>query len=1374
MRLSKVLPFAAILALLVLLATNLGAGAAGNTGTHYVSIPKGSLASATALGLDPEIAFDYGSYHWLVLSESDFNKLAASGVNYTYVPEAGTVQINDFRFDPLAEGEPRLPEGMRDSDSGPGFRLVQFYGPTNDDWLASLEASGAHVLQYYPHYAFLVWGTEAQVDAAASNTAIRWHGPVHPGYKMNGELLGRSGRVRNVDIFFYNDGNIQGTLDAITALGGNVLQAFPAQPDKAFYDAVVEFDAAQFDSLAQINTVLWFGYLGPNPILDDEMSSQIVAGNYTGGVPFVGYFDYLNDLGFDGSGVTWAVIDTGVDYDHPDLGPRIVGGRDFPGACVTGNPGEDCPAGGHGTHVAGIIGGDATAGYTDGDSFLYGLGVAPNYSIFTTNSLSGGPWPPAGGWQEHSKWSILGGAIGGNNSWTTGEGTNHGYQASERTHDIMVLDGNFDTVDVAEPFIEVFSAGNSGPGGSTLTAPKEAKNLIVTASSLNYRAGNIDGISNSSSRGPAVDGRWVPTIAAPGNTIASTRNDTGGLCATPIGGTDNLYAFCSGTSMAAPHAAGAIVLATEWWRSFNGGDDPSSAMAKALLVNNAIDMAAADIPNIHEGWGRINVTNIISPVVPTLYYDQPVIFGNSGEQWVINGGVIDPTKPFKVTLAWADAPGAVGANPALVNNLDLTVTVDGDTYLGNVFSGGWSNTGGSADTINNLENVFVQNASGSFQVVVDAVNISGDAVLYNGDTTDQGFALVCQNCALVQDFSLVATPSTQDICVGDMALYDVEVASILGFSDPVTLSASDHPAGTTASFSVNPVVPPGTSELTIGNTAGATVGNYTISVVGVAPTSTHTTTVQLNVFDTAATVSLVSPADGTVDTPIDPTFEWSGTGTSYTIEIATDAAFNDIVETDTVMGTTYTSAGLDPETTYYWRVTANNVCGGGTSETWSFTTKPVPPILLVDDDDNSPNVQATYTAALDALGLDYDVWDTNNTDNEPNAAQLSPYEVVIWFTGDEFGGAAGPGGDGEAALGQWLDAGNCLFISSQDYYYDRGKTTFMDTYLGVNTATSDVTQTTVTGAGSVFSGLGPFTLSYLFNNYSDMINPDGAPAELAFSGNAGNAAVNKDGGNYRTTFWGFPWEAINTAANREAALQTFLDWCGELPAYDVNLSGNQSAEGQPGETVEYTVTVTNNGNVTDTVDLTVSGETWTTSLSVSSVELGAGESVDITVSVEIPGDALPGDSDMATVTGTSAGDPAESDSMNVATSVPQTYGVEVTGDSSGSGAPGAVVPYDVTITNTGDGSDTFDLTTSGNTWTATLSENSVTLGAGESAVVTVEVNIPGDAADGDMDTVTVTATSTGDPGVSDSHGITTTASTAPSNFPTYLPIMLKP
>ncbi len=104
----------------------------------------------------------------------------------------------------------------------------------------------------------------------------------------------------------------------------------------------------------------------------------------------------------------------------------------------------------------------------------------------------------------------------------------------------------------------MFSAGNSGPNPSTLTAPKEAKNLIVLASSRNYWAGSIDAILSFSSRGPAVDGRIMPTITTPGEQIASSRNDPGGNCATPIAGTSNLCAFRFGTNIAAPHTSGAI------------------------------------------------------------------------------------------------------------------------------------------------------------------------------------------------------------------------------------------------------------------------------------------------------------------------------------------------------------------------------------------------------------------------------------------------------------------------------------------------------------------------------------------------------------------------------------------------------------------------------------------------------------------------------------------------------------------------------------------------------------------------------------------------------------------------------------------------
>lgn len=215
---------------------------------------------------------------------------------------------------------------------------------------------------------------------------------------------------------------------------------------------------------------------------------------------------------------------------------------------------------------------------------------------------------------------------------------------------------------------------------------------------------------------------------------------------------------------------------------------------------------------------------------------------------------------------------------------------------------------------------------------------------------------VTLDCNTGANFGISASPNTQDVCIPNDAIYDIDISQFGGFTDPVTLSASGVPAGYTAGFSTNPVIPAGTSVMTLSGSGAASAGNYSIDVVGMAPTSTQTTTVDLNLFDAAATVSLVAPADGAIDQPLSPSFSWTGTGTSYTIDIATDMAFTNIVETATVMGTSYMSGGLAGNTTYYWRVSADNVCGSAVSSTWSFTTVDLqcstPGVDIPDDDPN--------------------------------------------------------------------------------------------------------------------------------------------------------------------------------------------------------------------------------------------------------------------------------------------------------------------------------------------------------------------------------------------------------------------------------------
>jgi hypothetical protein len=240
-----------------------------------------------------------------------------------------------------------------------------------------------------------------------------------------------------------------------------------------------------------------------------------------------------------------------------------------------------------------------------------------------------------------------------------------------------------------------------------------------------------------------------------------------------------------------------------------------------------------------------------------------------------------------------------------------------------------------------------------------------------------------------------------------------------------------------------------------------------------------------------------------------------------------------------------------------WGGTVNNASTSSTNMvtmlaanqtvTANYVSSPGSGILLVDDDDNNPDVRAYYTAALDALGKSYQIWDTGYSDTEPGNVALQAYKTVLWFTGVSDTGVAGPGPSGEADLSSFLSGslGRCLVISSQDYHFARGTTSFMTSYLGLGSVINDVAQTSVQGQGSAFTGLGPYALAYPFTNFSDQISP-AAGAEVAFSGNQGNAGISRIGPNHRTIYLGFPFEALPTAQARQDVMAAALDYCATV------------------------------------------------------------------------------------------------------------------------------------------------------------------------------------------------------------------------------------
>ncbi len=238
------------------------------------------------------------------------------------------------------------------------------------------------------------------------------------------------------------------------------------------------------------------------------------------------------------------------------------------------------------------------------------------------------------------------------------------------------------------------------------------------------------------------------------------------------------------------------------------------------------------------------------------------------------------------------------------------------------------------------------------------------------------------------------------------------------------------------------------------------------------------------------------------------------------------------------------------------------------NQTQDFYLASRPCVLLVDDDNDSPDVRPYYTAALDALGVSYDVFNAGSG-NGPTLDEMTGYQTIIWFSGDKYG-TAGPNSSDEANLAAYLDAGGRLFLSSQDYLYDMGLTSFGQNYLGIGSFSNDSGNATTkygVAGDPIGNGLGPYPLSYPanFTDYGDIVN-SGSGGSLAFRSSAagGNGLdVDKASGSWKTLFFGTSWVAVAhaNAANGQALLQRILDWfggCDCQPAiiHDVTTANN--------------------------------------------------------------------------------------------------------------------------------------------------------------------------------------------------------------------------
>ncbi|MFJ4845543.1 S8 family peptidase [Streptomyces sp. NPDC088733] len=271
--------------------------------------------------------------------------------------------------------------------------------------------------------------------------------------------------------------------------------------------------------------------------------------------------------GYDGKGVTVAVLDTGVDATHPDLKDRIDAQKNF-----SGTP-DTVDHVGHGTHVASIVAG---SGARSGGKYK---GVAPGARLIIGKVLDDTGEGDESGIIAGMQWAVAQGAKVVNLSL-----------GGPDTPETDPVEQAVDELSASSGALFVIAAGNSGPGASTIGSPGSAAAALTVGA-----VDRDDTIADFSSRGPAADGTLKPDLTAPGVDIVAAHAAEGVEGDPAADG----YVSMSGTSMATPHVAGAAAIIAQEHPDWNG------ERIKAVLTGSA--EPAAGVSAFVQGTGRTDL-----------------------------------------------------------------------------------------------------------------------------------------------------------------------------------------------------------------------------------------------------------------------------------------------------------------------------------------------------------------------------------------------------------------------------------------------------------------------------------------------------------------------------------------------------------------------------------------------------------------------------------------------------------------------------------------------------------------------------------------------------------------------------------------------
>lgn len=583
----------------------------------------------------------------------------------------GTIVVNnDFNLE--------LPGSQNDRFEGQFFGIIVFQNIPHPAERSELALSGIHLLDYLPNNGYYV-AIDQDIDWNAVRTSnilsvlsIPAEHKIHP--LLNGSFpewaLNENGGV-NLILNLFPVENMDVVIAELAALGATTYYK-----DVTLERIMVETSSLELNALAELPFISFIEPVDPPSTPENYTGRTLHRSNVLA-------TDMAGGRHYNGTGISVGMHDDGLIGPHIDYEGRIP--MQFPS---TSN-------GDHGDHVAGILMGAGNLDPTQkGMAFGADLYV---YSSFNSNFDS------AVSHLNQYQITII--------SKSYGNGCNAGYTSLSRKLDQQVRQH--------PSLVHVFSTGNSGSSdcnygagagwGNITGGHKQGKN-VISVGNVNF----TDGLSSSSSRGPAKDGRIKPDLCAKGSSVSSTVDD-------------HQYQLKSGTSMACPGVSGGMAQLYEAYAERNNGALPHSELIKGILLNTAQDLGNPG-PDFSYGWGRMNLKRAIEVLEQNQYLTGSL---NQGDSAVHNIVVPANTDQLKVMVYWLDYEGAANAARALVNNLDMQLTAPNQTtYLPWVLNptpiAGLLNSNAvrAVDTLNNMEQVTIDNPGmGTYALKINGTSI---------------------------------------------------------------------------------------------------------------------------------------------------------------------------------------------------------------------------------------------------------------------------------------------------------------------------------------------------------------------------------------------------------------------------------------------------------------------------------------------------------------------------------------------------------------------------------------------------------------------------------------------------------------------------